>query len=183
MKLRHLLACTLIAALPFTTSYAKTTETHAQTKTDGEIIAWLITVNQNEINAAKVAETKKLSDKDVTDFAQLMIKEHGENLEGTKKISHSDKIKPVETAAIKDMQKNGQEEGTKLKALDGTKFEVVYIDDMVKGHENVLKMLDDTYLKEANNAALKQHLTDTRTHVVAHLEKAKKIQADLATKS
>jgi len=38
-------------------------------------------------------------------------------------------------------------------------------------------MIYTQLLAKANNSALKQHLTEWRTHVAAHLERAKSIQA------
>jgi len=46
----------------------------------------------------------------------------------------------------------------------------------VKGHTEVLGMIDGQLLKAAKNDALKQHLTASRAHVAEHLEKAKSLQ-------
>ena len=47
---------------------------------------------------------------------------------------------------------------------------------MVKGHNEVLDVIDNQLLKNADNTALKKHLTDTRAHIAAHLEKAEQLQ-------
>ncbi len=63
--------------------------------------------------------------------------------------------------------------------LDGDAFEKAYIETMIKGHMEALDMIDSQLLKNAENAALKKHLTETRTHVAAHLDEAKKIQSGM----
>jgi len=37
-------------------------------------------------------------------------------------------------------------------------------------------MIDSQLLPKASNSAVKRHLTETREHVTAHLQKAKKLQ-------
>jgi len=62
-----------------------------------------------------------------------------------------------------------------LAPLDGEKFASAYIETMIKGHTEVLGMIDNQLLKNAANAELKKHLTETRGHVANHLEAAKKL--------
>ncbi|HVG41189.1 MAG TPA: DUF4142 domain-containing protein, partial [Chitinophagaceae bacterium] len=51
-----------------------------------------------------------------------------------------------------------------------------YLDAMIKGHTEVLSMIDSKLLTTAKNDALKAHLTETRGHVSMHLEQAKKLK-------
>jgi putative membrane protein len=61
----------------------------------------------------------------------------------------------------------------------GEAFGKAYIEAMIKGHGEVLEMIDNQLLKDADNAALKKHLTEARGDVAKHLDEAKKIQANL----
>lgn len=188
MKLKTLLTCLFISTLGVTTVYAGTTmeknnsmkaETAAQTKNDAEAMSWLMTVDKNEIELGKLAKAKS-KDKDVTNFANMMIKEHTNNLHQVEKLSHQLKIKPVKTAAVDNLKKQGQQEKADLKSKNGTDFEKNYMQAMVDGHQKVLDMLDDTYLKNVNNDNVKKLLETTRTGVEHHLDEAKKIQSNLA---
>ncbi len=60
--------------------------------------------------------------------------------------------------------------------LDGKEFETAYLDGMIKGHTELLDMIDNKLLKTVKNDALKAHLTETRGHVAMHLEQAKKLK-------
>ncbi len=57
-------------------------------------------------------------------------------------------------------------------------FGRAYIDAMVKGHTEVVSMIDSQLMKNARNADLQQHLTTTRAAVAMHLEEAKRLQAE-----
>ncbi len=50
---------------------------------------------------------------------------------------------------------------------------------MVKGHTEVLEMIDNKLLKTADNDAVKKHLNETRSAVAQHLEMGKKLQASM----
>ena len=60
--------------------------------------------------------------------------------------------------------------------LDG-EFAAAYLAAMIKGHTEVLDMIDNQLLKRAANDAVKAHLTETRGSVAKHLAAAKQLQA------
>jgi putative membrane protein len=144
---------------------------------DGEIIAFLIAANEHEVAAANDANQKK-SDPKVGDFAQMMNRDHSQNLEETKKLSDSQNIQPTDTPAITKMKAEGQAEMTKLSQMQGANFDRAYMAAMVKGHTDVLNHID-RYLKTATNPQLQSHLKATRDAVANHLAEAKKVQASL----
>jgi putative membrane protein len=148
---------------------------------DGEIVAFLIAANEHEVAAANDAIQKK-SDPKVGDFAQMMIKDHSQNLDETRKLSDSQNIQPTDTPAITKMKAEGQAEMTKLSQLQGANFDKAYMAAMVKGHTDVLNHID-RYLKTATNPQLQSHLKATRDTVANHLAEAKKVQASLKTGS
>jgi putative membrane protein len=144
---------------------------------DGEIIAFLIAANEHEVAAANEASQKK-SDPKVGDFAQMMNKDHSQNLDETKKLSDSQNIQPTDTPAITKMKTEGQAEMTKLSQMQGANFDRAYMAAMVKGHTDVLNHIDH-YMKTATNPQLQAHLKATRDAVANHLAEAKKVQASL----
>lgn len=149
---------------------------------DGEILGFLAAVNENEIVAALEAGNKKLSP-EVSDFAKMLHKEHGKNLEDTLKLGQKINVTPMETGAVDKLRVKGAGELAILAPLDREKFASAYIEAMIKGHVEVLGMIDTKLLKNAANADLKKHLTETRGHVANHLEAARKLQAGMRTRN
>ena len=64
--------------------------------------------------------------------------------------------------------------------LSGAAFDKAYIDHEVAYHQAVLDALDKTLIPSAQNAELKALLVKVRPAFVAHLDRAKSIQASLA---
>ncbi len=109
----------------------------------------------------------------------MLHKEHGKNLDDTLKLGQKINVTPMETAAVDKLRVKGAGELAALAPLDGEKFASAYIETMIKGHTEVLGMIDNQLLKNADNADLKKHLTETRGHVANHLEAAKKLQSGM----
>lgn len=128
-------------------------------------------VNEHEIAAARQAQDKGVTG-DVLDYAKMMEKEHGDNLAKTRSLGTLSDAPDVQ--AMKD---KGAKELQALDAASGKAYEKAYIDAMVKGHQEALDAIDAKMMPAATTDAVKQHLTETRTHVSAHLDKAKAIAA------
>ena len=146
--------------------------------TDAEALAWVMQVDNNEINAAQEAQKKKIS-QPVMDYAKMLEKEHSDNLQKTKDMSQSMNEMPAETQAVEDLKAKGNDMLSSLSSMDGMDFEKNYIDAMVKGHTEALSMLDNQLIPNAKSADLKNHLTETRQHVAMHLDRAKELQGKM----
>ena len=146
--------------------------------TDAEALAWVMQVDNNEINAAQEAQKKKIS-QPVMDYAKMLEKEHSDNLQKTKDMSQSMNEMPAETQAVEDLKAKGNDMLSSLSSMDGMDFERNYIDAMVKGHTEALSMLDNQLIPNAKSADLKNHLTETRQHVAMHLDRAKELQGKM----
>jgi putative membrane protein len=141
---------------------------------DQNAIGWLIVVDEGEIDAAKEAKTKKLSN-NVAEFADLMIDQHSDNLKKTQEISEEEKIQPSKDSATMTMEKKLKAKLKSMEKMTDKEFEKAYVKLMVKGHADALKVLDNKYFKNISNEKLKDHFVDTKKHIVEHLEKAKKL--------
>ena len=75
-----------------------------------------------------------------------------------------------------DLHSKGSAELVKLAAKSGDEYNKAYVDAMVAGHEQALKLIDNNLLKNAKNSDLKSFMTDTRAAVSHHLDEAKKLQ-------
>ena len=142
---------------------------------EGEILAFLAAVNHHEIDAAAAAKSKKISAR-VSEYAMMLNDHHSSNLEKTLALGQSINIEPQETESIKEFKKKGNEELTKLAALEGTGFESAYLDAMIKGHTEVLAWIDSKSITSTKSEALKAHLDETRMQIAMHLEEAKKLR-------
>jgi len=143
--------------------------------TDAEVLAFVNAINVNEILAAAAAQKKKLSGP-VMDYAKMLHSEHGANMAKTAQLGLSIKVTPSITPAVDAVMKKGAGELATLIPMDGKDFETEYLNAMIKGHTEVLSMIDSKLLTTAKNDALKAHLTETRGHVAMHLEQAKKLK-------
>jgi putative membrane protein len=147
--------------------------------TDPQIAAIVVTANQVDIDAGKLAHSKAQS-KDVKEFAQRMITDHsGVNKSATELVQKLH-VTPEPSATSAGLQKGGDANLAALKKLSGSAFEKAYIDHEVSYHESVLQAVDKTLIPSAQNAELKALLVKVRPAFVAHLEHARKLQAELA---
>jgi putative membrane protein len=122
------------------------------------------------------AGKKKLS-QPVADYAKMLHMEHGMNLEKSLMLGQKLDVTPTETTAVDKLRVKGAGELAMLVPLEGEKFAVAYLAAMIKGHTEVLDMIDSQLLKRAADEAVKAHLTETRGSVAKHLAAAKQLQA------
>ena len=181
-KILSLLIFILVGTSFFTaSSYAANASdvpSTAQTNKDGEIIALLVAADKNEIAVAKEA-LKKGTTPAVKHYAKLLKLQHTKNLNGALKLSKKIGIAPIETATVISLQEDGAKELVTLSSLKGKEFNKEFVDAMVTGHTDVLKMIDDNFLKNVSNPSLKKFVLATRPHIEAHLKQGQKIQKSL----
>lgn len=147
--------------------------------TDPQIAAIVVTANQVDIDAGKLAKAKTHS-KEVREFAQLMITDHtGVNKSATELVTRLH-VTPEPNPTSESLQKGGDENLANLKGLKGAAFDKAYIDHEVAYHEAVIHALDKTLIPSAQNAELKALLIKVRPAFIAHLDHAKHVQADLS---
>lgn len=152
-------------------------ESDAQEK-EGKALKLLMIVNMDEVKAGKLA-LQKSTNSDVKQFAQMMVKDHSQNLKLIQALSQKTHIKPVDSDKAKDLMEKGKKEGDKLKEEKGKDFDVAYMDAMVNGHKDVLKIIDDKLLPDTSNPKLKDYLNATRAKVSEHLKMAEDIKSKL----
>jgi predicted outer membrane protein len=103
--------------------------------------------------------------------------DHGMNLEKTLMLGQKINVTPMETPEVDKLRVKGAGELAMLVPLAGDKFAAAYLAAMIKGHTEVLDMIDNQLLKRASHEAVKAHLTETRGSVAKHLAAAKQLQA------
>ena len=147
--------------------------------TDAQIAAIVVTANQVDIDAGKLAKSKAHS-QDVREFAQRMITDHSAVNKAAAELVERLHVTPEPSPTSESLQKGGDENLAKLKTLSGAAFDKAYIDHEVAYHEAVISALDKTLIPSAQNAELKALLVKVRPAFVAHLDMAKQIQSELS---
>lgn len=150
--------------------------------TDPQIAAIVVTANQVDIDAGKLA-ARRTHSRDVRDFAQRMVTDHtGVNKSAVALVTKL-KVTPEDNPTSLSLKAGGEQNLKNLKTLKGAALDKAYVDHEVTYHEQVLDAVDTVLIPNATNADLKALLVQVRPAFVAHLEHAKRIQAALATKS
>jgi putative membrane protein len=154
----------------------------AQAPNDAQIASIVVTANQVDIDAGKLAESKG-SHADVKAFGKQMVTDHsGVNKQAVALVTKL-KVTPEDNDTSKSLKAGGADNVKNLQKLSGAAFDKAYVDHEVVYHQQVLDAIDKTLIPSAQNAELKSLLVSVRPAFVAHLEHAKSLQATLAKKS
>jgi putative membrane protein len=154
----------------------------AKGPTDAQIAAIVVTANQVDIDAGKLAKSKS-TNPDIKGFAQLMITDHsGVNKSATELVNKLH-VTPQESSTSQSLKAAGKQNVAKLRSVEGAAFDKAYVGHEVTYHQQVIDALDNTLIPSAQNKELKALLIKVRPAFVAHLEHAQQLQASLAKKS
>ena len=146
--------------------------------TDPQIAHIVVTANQVDIDAGKLAGSKG-TNKDVKAFGKQMVTDHtGVNKQATALVTKL-KVTPEDNPTSQSLKKGGADNLANLKGLKGAAFDKAYIDHEVAYHEQVLDAIDKVLVPNAKYAELKDLIVKVRPAFVAHLEHAKMIQGKL----
>jgi len=151
----------------------------AAAPTDPQIAAIVVTANQVDIDAGKLAKTKAQSP-DVQAFAQRMITDHSAVNKSATDLVQKVHVTPQPNPTSESLQKGGDQNLATLKGLTGSAFDKAYIEHEVAYHEAVLQAMDKTLIPSAQNADLKALLVKVRPAFVDHLDHAKQLQTQLS---
>jgi putative membrane protein len=151
----------------------------AQGVTDAQIASIVVTANQVDIDAGKLAKSMA-SHADVKKFADQMITDHtGVNKSAVALVTKL-KVTPEDNPTSQGLKAGGDTNVANLKTLKGAAFDKAYVDHEVAYHQAVIDAVDKTLIPGASNQELKALLVKVRPAFVAHLEHAKHVQSALA---
>jgi putative membrane protein len=155
------------------------TAAYAQSPNDAEIASIVVTANQVDVDAGKLAQTKA-TNPEVKKFGHQMVVDHtGVNKSATELVTKL-KVTPQDNATSKSLKEGGDKNIATLKGLQGAAFDKAYVDHEVEYHQQVLDAVDKVLIPSAQNAELKALLVKVRPAFVAHLEHAKTLQSSLS---
>ena len=145
---------------------------------DAQIAHIVVTANQVDIDAGKLAESKG-SNAQVKAFGKQMVTDHtGVNQQAValaKKLS----VTPQDNATSQSLKAGGADNVKKLNGLSGAAFDKAYVDHEIAYHEQVLDAIDKVLVPNAKNEELKALIVKVRPAFVAHLEHAKMVKGQL----
>ena len=170
-----------LSMLSFTLALALTGgASHAQSAapTDPQIASIVVTANQVDIDAGKLAESKAHS-KEVKKFAKQMVMDHSAVNKAAVALVTRLKVTPEDNDTSQGLKKAGDDNIAKLKGLKGAAFDKAYVANEVTYHQTVIDAIDKTLLPNAQNADLKALLEKSRPAFVEHLEHAKHLESTL----
>src|SRR5678815_3200195 len=154
----------------------------AKGPSDPQIAHIVVTANQIDIDAGKIAKSKSKR-QDVQAFAQQMITDHGAVNQQAGALAKKLGVKPEDNDTSKSLKKGAQENVANLKKLSCAQFDKAYVDHEVAYHQAVLDAIDKVLVPSAQNAELKGLIVKVRPAIQAHLDHAKHLQADLGKSS
>ena len=170
-RIRTAIAVVLLSATPLALA-------QSAGPSDAQIAAIVVTANQVDIDAGKLAAAQA-TNPEVKKFGQQMVTDHtGVNKAATDLVTKL-KVKPEDNPTAQSLKKGGQENVANLKTLKGAAFDKAYVDHEVVYHQQVIDAIDKTLIPSAQNAELKALLVKVRPAFIAHLDHAKHLQASM----
>jgi len=151
---------------------------HAQAPTDPQIAGIVVTANQIDVDAGKLAK-RRTKNKEVKAFAQQMITDHTAVNKQAGALVKKLKVKPEDSDTSRSLKAGARDNMANLKGLKGAAFDKAYVDHEVAYHQAVLDAIDKMLIPNAQNAELKELIVKVRPAIAAHLDHAKMIQASL----
>jgi putative membrane protein len=145
---------------------------------DAQIASIVVTANQVDIDAGKVAASRA-NKGEVKKFARLMITDHTGVNRAAGVLVAKLKVTPQDNPTSQTLKSGGDKNLAYLKTLKGAAFDKAYVDHEVAYHQQVIDALDKTLIPGATNGELKALLINVRPAFVAHLEHAKQLRASL----
>ena len=150
----------------------------AQAPNDAQIAHIVVTANQVDIDAGKLAQ-KQSANKDVRQFGEQMVKDHTAVNKSATDLVQKLKVKPEANDTSASLRKGGDENLARLRKLKGAEFDKAYVNNEVTYHQAVIDAVDKTLLPSAKNEELKALIAKVRPALVQHLEHARHLQAQL----
>jgi putative membrane protein len=150
----------------------------AQTPNDAQIASIVVTANQVDIDAGKLAQSKG-SNAEVKAFGKQMVTDHTAVNKQASALAKKLKLKPEDNPTSQSLKSGGAENLKSLQKLKGAAFDKAYVEHEVAYHQQVIDAINKTLIPNAKNEELKQLLEKGLPLFEGHLEHAKQIQGAL----
>jgi len=176
---RYVLAAACVAFIAFGPSSGHAQDKPAKkanglSKGDMRAMQKMTQANMAEIAAGKVA-AEKASSPEVKKYGQQMVDEHGKMLDEGRTLAQAKGMKSPAAP-----EKKQQYALKKLQRLSGEDFDRQYVHQMVKDHQDALKLAEKT-AKDAKDPELKAHAQKGAPHIKEHLAMARKLEEGMSS--
>jgi putative membrane protein len=145
---------------------------------DGTIAEIVSDANSGEIEQGRYA-AQHATNARVKRFAQHMVTAHSDLGQKMSTLLKNQTITPTASEQSTKLSAGARQTMESLQSKTGADFDSAYIDAQVKGHQDLLDMLDQKLIANAQNAEFKATLQKLRPTVAAHLKDAQDIQKAL----
>ncbi|HEY4014087.1 MAG TPA: DUF4142 domain-containing protein [Polyangiaceae bacterium] len=173
-----------VGTVPPTTGSAATSS-HAVSRTqestadvssfhDADVAAVLHSVNQGELDEAKLALAKS-KNAEVRRFAQHMMVDHHDMMSKDKALLSRIHVAPSDNGVSHQLKTDGRQELSTLDGDTGRDFDRAYMAAQVKGHQHALELIDQM-LPRVENADFRAAIQAAREKVEHHLREAERTQ-------
>jgi putative membrane protein len=131
-----------------------------------------------EIAQGMIATSKGTRPSVVT-FAQMLVQMHTTAEQRERTLANTLNLTPADNPVATQLRTTSDAIVARLNAASTSDFDAVYVSSQVDVHEQVLALIDNTLLPNAQNAALRAELTTARGEVQMHLADARALAATL----
>jgi len=148
---------------------------------EAEMLATLIAIDMNQINAAVVARDKNLHS-EVADFARALHEDHGRNVFKSMEVAQQVDVTPVNTQRVLRKRERGAAELAEIVPLNAGRFEGMFLKTTIEAQAAALREIEGM-MSGVHDDILREHLAVTRRLVLAHRDRAQELQRAVATSS
>jgi len=145
---------------------------------DAQIAAIVVTANQVDIDAGKLAASTS-GNAEVKKLGELMVTDHTAVNKAATDLVTKLGVTPQDNPTAQGLKAGGEQNLAHLRTLTGAAFDRDYVAHEVAYHQAVLDAVDKVLIPGATNAELKALLVKVRPAFVAHLDHAKELQKAL----
>jgi len=151
----------------------------AGSMSDANIAAALVAANDIDVQNGQLAQSKARSSA-VKQFAQMMVSTHSAAKTKTTQLTGQIGISPEPNDMISQLQMQANAKRDSLRSLSGANFDRAYMDGEIAMHQQVLDLIDQQLLPNAQNADLKALVQQMRPVIAQHLDHAKTVESQMA---
>jgi putative membrane protein len=154
------------------------TAASAQAPNDAQIASIVVTANQVDIDAGKLAQSRG-SNPEVKAFGKQMVTDHTAVNKQAAALAKKLKLKPQDNPTSKSLKAGGDKNLKSLQKLKGAAFDKAYVEHEIAYHQQVIDAINKTLIPGAKNEELKKLLTTGLPLFEGHLQHAKQLQSSL----
>lgn len=133
---------------------------------DKDFLIKVANANKAEIEISKLAD-KRAESTQVRDYANMLVKDHKDALEQLSKLLETRKL-----AIVAGLNKEQQEEVSRLRKLEGNSFDRAFLQCMIKDHTNAIATFE-AQAKNGREEDVRNYAKESLPTLRKHLSKAK----------